>query len=53
MHRSVITVNPDDSLATIAALMRSNHIHRVLVTEGSQLKGIISTYDILAVLEGH
>lgn len=53
MNTSVITVSPDDTLAQIASTMRSNHIHRVLVTDGSGLVGIISTFDVLGVLETH
>jgi CBS domain-containing protein len=53
MNTSVITVSPDDSLAQVASLMRSNHVHRVLVTQDSKLVGIISTFDVLGVLEAH
>jgi CBS domain-containing protein len=43
----VYSVNEDDSLETVADLMTQEHIHRVIVCEGSNITGIISSLDIL------
>lgn len=46
-----ITVAPDAPVSDVAATMRKNHVHRVLVVDGEVLVGLISTFDLLAVLE--
>jgi len=51
MTGSVVAVRPDTPVPEIARLLRSNRIHRVLVTEGDQLVGIVSTFDLVALLE--
>jgi len=42
------TLGPDDSAESAAELMRTNGIHRVLVTDGDKLVGIVSALDIAA-----
>jgi len=51
MQTSVVTVDESTSLPDIAKLLRSNRIHRVLVVRGEFLIGIISTFDLIAVVE--
>lgn len=46
-----ICVSAEEDIGSIAAKMRSNHIHRVLVTNGDQVVGIISSLDMLKLLE--
>ena len=48
----VITVPPDAPLPAVVATMRSHHIHRIIVAEGKKVVGILSTFDLLALLEG-
>jgi CBS domain-containing protein len=51
MTESVVTVPPDATVAAVARQLRENHIHRVLVSDGGILTGIISTFDLVALLE--
>jgi CBS domain-containing protein len=53
MTRSVVSVRPAISLAAAADLMRRKRLHRVLVMDGEQLVGILSTTDVVsAVADG-
>jgi len=45
-----ITVSPDTPVADIARLLHSRHIHRVLVTEGKTVRGVISTLDLVRLI---
>jgi len=56
MTREPICVTPDRPVSEVAALIRKNQIHRVLVTtrgEGGRLEvaGIITLFDLVALLE--
>jgi CBS domain-containing protein len=51
MTESVVTVSPETSVSDVARQLRENRIHRVLVAEGGILTGIISTFDLVALLE--
>jgi CBS domain-containing protein len=51
MTRGGVTVGPDAPIAEVAALMRHHRIHRVLVLENDLLVGIVSTFDLIALLE--
>ena len=51
MQTSVVTVGEDATVPEIAKLMRANGIHRVLVTRGDMLVGIISALDLVGLLE--
>ena len=44
----VHSVTESSSLESIAELMTSNHIHRVIVTSGHNVTGIISALDLLS-----
>jgi CBS domain-containing protein len=50
MTRGVVSLRPTISLAAAADLMRRKRLHRVLVMEGEQLVGILSTTDIVAAV---
>ncbi len=51
MTESVACLSPDASVAEIAQTLRFHHIHRVLVVEDDILKGIITTFDLVGLLE--
>ncbi len=51
MTEDVACVDPNDSVAQVARAIRSNRIHRVLVVEDGRLRGIISTFDLVGLLE--
>ncbi len=53
MTDSVITASPNDNIASLAVAMRRNHVHRLVITEGAKVVGIISALDLLGVLEDH
>ena len=46
-----ISVAPDAPISDVARTLRSNRIHRVLVVEDEELRGIISSFDLVALLE--
>ncbi len=45
-----LTVSPSDDLESVARLMISEKIHRVLVTEEERLVGIVSSLDIVRLV---
>ena len=47
------TIAPDDAAEQAAELMRRNTIHRVLVTEGDRLVGVVSSLDIARAAAEH
>jgi CBS domain-containing protein len=51
MTDGVVTVALDAPVAEIAGAMRQNKVHRVLVLEDGVLRGIISSFDLVALLE--
>ena len=50
MTAAVVEVAPDATVREVARAICENQIHRVLVVEGDQLLGLISTLDLVAVL---
>jgi predicted transcriptional regulator len=50
MHKDVITVPPETSMAQIREILREHRISGVPIMEGSQLVGIISTEDLIKAL---
>ena len=52
MSDGVVSVPEDTPVADVARIMRQNSIHRVLVLDDRTLRGIITTFDLLQVLEG-
>ncbi len=51
MTSGSVAVSPSARIAEIAALMRRERVHRVLVAENGLLVGIISSFDLVALLE--
>lgn len=50
MTPAVFTVDEETAIAEIARTMVSSHIHRVLVTRGGEVVGIVSSLDLLKTL---
>ena len=50
MTRNAVTVAPNESLQRVCELMYNRRIHRVVVAEGRQICGIITTMDILRAI---
>lgn len=50
MTRKVVSLRPTVALTAAADLMRRRHLHRVLVMDGGELLGILSTSDIVRVV---
>jgi CBS domain-containing protein len=51
MIRELVTVPSSMPLAEVARVMRSQRIHRVLVLEGDDFVGILTTFDLIRALE--
>lgn len=51
MTRGALTVAPDASVALVARELRARHFHRVFVADGDVLVGVISTFDLLKLIE--
>ena len=51
MVREVISVGPDASISEVARVMRSNRIHRAFVVKDRELVGILTTFDLVGLLE--
>lgn len=53
MTTELYSVAPDDRLSVVALTMRHHRLHRVVVTEGKKVVGLITALDLLQVLENH
>ena len=51
MTPTAATVAPDEPVANVARRMREGGIHRVWVEKGGRICGVISAFDLLAVVE--
>lgn len=51
MGSDLVTVSENDTVAEIASVMRKQRVHRVLVVEKAQLRGLVTTFDLLGILE--
>ena len=51
MERRVHTLWPDDDVARAAAMMRRLKIHRLLVLDEGRVAGILTTFDLIRILE--
>ena len=49
----LITVPAYNDISVAARVMRKHKIHHVLVTHEKELVGIISSFDLLQLLDGH
>ena len=50
MTPAVFAVDADMPVSKVAATMLENHVHRLVVTQGAQVAGIITTSDLLGLL---
>jgi CBS domain-containing protein len=53
MTEKVYTVPKYDDVSVPARIMRNHKIHRVVVTHEQKVVGIISAFDLLALVEDH
>src|SRR5262245_15324021 len=51
MTAEVVTVAPDAAVSDVARVLRENAVHRALVVEDGELRGIVSAMDLVALLE--
>ena len=51
MTRQFLSVDPETSIAEIARCLREHQIHRVWVVEKGHLCGVVSTLDLMPVIE--
>jgi CBS domain-containing protein len=51
MTENIVSVDPGTPIPEVATLLRENRIHRVLVVKGDNLVGIISSFDLIRLLE--
>lgn len=52
MTENVYTVSGYDDIAVAARIMRNHKIHHLMVTKDKELVGIISSFDLLQIIEG-
>jgi CBS domain-containing protein len=53
MSKKVFTVPQYADVSLAARLMRNHHIHHVIVTHEQRIVGIISSFDLLKLVEDH
>jgi CBS domain-containing protein len=51
MTRGTLSVHPDTPIPEVARRIREHGVHRLLVVEDGRLAGILSTLDLVALLE--
>lgn len=51
MTRDIVSVSPRASVGEVAKTLLHNRVHRVLVVEDDVLVGIITTFDLIELLE--
>jgi CBS domain-containing protein len=47
MSRELITAEPKEPLFDVARKMNKHRIHRILITDGSRLAGVITAFDFV------
>jgi len=52
MTQDIVSVPPTTPLPQIARRMLETHVHRVLVMQGEQLLGLVSSMDVLGAVAG-
>jgi CBS-domain-containing membrane protein len=52
MTPEVVSMPADATAADLARTMLGQHIHRVFVSEGAEIVGLVTTTDLLGVLAG-
>jgi CBS domain-containing protein len=50
---SLVTVRPSDQVGDALATMLRHHIHRVVVAEGEQVRGVLEALDVFSFLSNH
>ncbi len=50
MTSNAVTVAPTETLQRVCELMYNRRIHRVIVAEGTQIRGIITTMDVMRAI---
>jgi len=53
MTEKVYTIPQYDDVSTAARIMRNHKIHRVVVTHEQKVVGILSSFDLMKLVEGH
>ena len=53
MTEKVYTVPLYEKVSIAARVMRNHHIHRVVVTDEGRVAGVLSAFDLLALVEDH
>ena len=53
MTKPVYSVPVDEGTHVAARIMRNHHLHHVAVTDHGAVVGIVSAYDLLALVEDH
>ena len=53
MTSNAVTVAPTDTMQRVCELMFNRRIHRVVVAEGVQIHGIITTMDVMRAIATH
>jgi len=53
MTEKVLTVPKYDEVSTAARVMRNHKIHHVVVTHEKQVVGVLSSFDLLRLVENH
>lgn len=51
MTKDLIAVGPEASIEAAAGLMRENEVHHLVVVEDGKLVGMLSTFDLLYLME--
>lgn len=51
MTRGTLSVHPDAPIPEVARRIREHGVHRLLVVEDGRLAGILSTFDLMTLLE--
>jgi CBS domain-containing protein len=45
-----VTVSPDTPVKQVSRILTDRHLHRVLVTEGTAVRGVITALDIVRLV---
>ena len=53
MTEKVLTIPKYDEVSTAARVMRNHKIHHVVVTHEKQVVGVLSSFDLLRLVENH
>lgn len=53
MSHEPLTVHPGDGPHVAARIMRNHHLHHVVVVDGGKVVGMVSTFDLLRLVEDH